>query len=51
MLRPDTPSFTGRFVAAPEGWVGIALTTHDAGNRITGADLDLADRIESFSWV
>jgi 4a-hydroxytetrahydrobiopterin dehydratase len=31
--------------------VEIALTTHDAGNRVTQKDLDLAEVIESISWV
>lgn len=31
--------------------VTISLTTHDAGHRVTAADVELARRIESFSWV
>ena len=31
--------------------VEIALTTHDAGNKVTRKDLELARAIESFSWV
>jgi 4a-hydroxytetrahydrobiopterin dehydratase len=31
--------------------VDIALTTHDAGNRVTEKDLDLAKAIERISWV
>ena len=31
--------------------VEIRLTTHDAGNRITGKDLKLAQSIEDFVWV
>lgn len=31
--------------------VRIALTTHDAGDRITAADVRLARRIAEFSWV
>ena len=31
--------------------VDIALTTHDAGHRVTGKDVDLARAIEQFSWV
>ncbi|NND72754.1 MAG: 4a-hydroxytetrahydrobiopterin dehydratase [Rhodothermales bacterium] len=31
--------------------VTVALTTHDAGNRVTKLDLDLARAIESFSWI
>jgi 4a-hydroxytetrahydrobiopterin dehydratase len=31
--------------------VTITLRTHDAGNKVTQADLDLAGAIESFSWV
>jgi 4a-hydroxytetrahydrobiopterin dehydratase len=33
------------------GTVDIRLTTHDAGNRVTDTDLELAKRIESISWV
>ena len=31
--------------------VNIALTTHDAGNRVTDKDVALARAIEAFSWV
>jgi 4a-hydroxytetrahydrobiopterin dehydratase len=31
--------------------VEIALCTHDAGNRITELDVELAKAIEHFSWV
>ena len=31
--------------------VDIALTTHDAGNRVTNMDVGLARAIEAFSWV
>lgn len=31
--------------------VTLTLRTHDAGNKVTEADLDLARAIESFSWV
>ena len=31
--------------------VDIALTTHDAGNRVTDMDVGLARAIEAFSWV
>ena len=31
--------------------VDIALTTHDAGNKVTEKDTDLARAIEKFSWV
>ncbi len=31
--------------------VDIALTTHDAGNKVTQKDTDLARAIEHFSWV
>ena len=31
--------------------VDIALTTHDAGNKVTQMDIDLARAIEHFSWV
>lgn len=33
------------------GTVDIRLTTHDAGNRVTDLDIELAQRIESISWV
>ena len=31
--------------------VTLSLTTHSAGNKITRADVELARRIKSFSWV
>lgn len=31
--------------------VDIAVTTHDAGNRVTDKDLELAREIESFAWT
>ena len=31
--------------------VEIRLNTHDAGDRITGKDLELARRIEKVSWI
>ncbi len=31
--------------------VEISLTTHDAGNKVTGKDVNLAQTIQSFSWV
>jgi 4a-hydroxytetrahydrobiopterin dehydratase len=31
--------------------VSIALTTHDAGGKVTQLDIDLATEIEGFSWV
>jgi 4a-hydroxytetrahydrobiopterin dehydratase len=31
--------------------VRISLTTHDAGNKVTAKDLELARAIESFAWV
>ncbi|MCZ7687713.1 MAG: 4a-hydroxytetrahydrobiopterin dehydratase [Sandaracinaceae bacterium] len=33
------------------GTVDVALTTHDAGNRVTERDVALARRIEAISWV
>lgn len=33
------------------GTVDIALTTHDAGNRVTALDVELARCIEAISWV
>ena len=33
------------------GRVEILLRTHDAGNKVTQADVDLARAIEAFSWV
>ncbi len=31
--------------------VSVRLCTHDAGNRVTGKDFKLAQRIEDISWV
>ncbi len=31
--------------------VRVALTTHDAGNKVTQKDLDLAKKIDEFAWV
>lgn len=31
--------------------VDIALTTHDAGNKVTDLDVQLAKAIEGFVWV
>ena len=31
--------------------VSVALTTHDAGGKVTQLDIDLAKKIEGFSWV
>ena len=31
--------------------VTLTLRTHDAGNKVTRADISLAAAIESFSWV
>jgi 4a-hydroxytetrahydrobiopterin dehydratase len=31
--------------------VDIALTTHDAGNKVTEKDVELARQIEDFVWV
>lgn len=31
--------------------VGIRLTTHDAGSRVTALDVTMAEAIEHFSWV
>jgi 4a-hydroxytetrahydrobiopterin dehydratase len=31
--------------------VGIRLNTHDAGNKVTAKDVDLATRIQKISWV
>lgn len=33
------------------GTVEIALTTHDANDRVTKLDVELARRIEAISWV
>ena len=30
--------------------VTVSLTTHDAGNKVTGMDVSLAHAIEDFSW-
>lgn len=31
--------------------VSIALTTHDAGGKVTEMDVELASQIEEFAWV
>ncbi|MDX1430132.1 MAG: 4a-hydroxytetrahydrobiopterin dehydratase, partial [Rhodothermales bacterium] len=31
--------------------VEVSLTTHDAENRVTGQDVNLAQTIQSFAWV
>ena len=31
--------------------VKVSLTTHDAGDKVTGRDVNLAQTIQSFSWV
>jgi len=31
--------------------VSIALTTHDAGGKVTEMDIELAEQIEDFVWV
>lgn len=31
--------------------VSLALTTHDAGGKVTEMDVELARKIEDFSWV
>jgi 4a-hydroxytetrahydrobiopterin dehydratase len=31
--------------------VSVALTTHDAGGKVTEMDVELASRIEEFVWV
>lgn len=31
--------------------VDLALTTHDAGNKVTELDVELARQIEEFVWV
>jgi len=31
--------------------VDVAITTHDAGNRVTESDVALASAIERFSWT
>ncbi|NBB86808.1 MAG: 4a-hydroxytetrahydrobiopterin dehydratase [Bacteroidetes bacterium] len=31
--------------------VTVTLTTHDAGNKVTGMDVALAREINGFSWV
>ncbi len=33
------------------GTVDVTLTTHDAGNRVTALDVELARSIERISWV
>lgn len=31
--------------------VDVTLTTHDAGNRVTARDVELARRIQTIAWV
>ena len=31
--------------------VDVRLNTHDAGNKVTARDVDLATRIQAISWV
>lgn len=31
--------------------IDVALTTHDAGNKVTELDVKLAQAIEQFSWI
>lgn len=31
--------------------VSVALTTHDAGGKVTETDVELASKIEEFAWV
>ena len=31
--------------------VSVALTTHDAGGKVTEMDVELASKIEDFAWV
>lgn len=31
--------------------VDVALTTHDAGGKVTEMDVELASKIEAFAWV
>lgn len=31
--------------------VDVSLTTHDAGNKVTAKDVELARAIEGFAWV
>lgn len=38
-------------IANVYGTVDLALTTHDAGNRVTALDLELARAIDRVSWV
>lgn len=33
------------------GQVQVALTTHDSGDKVTNQDVELARRINHFSWV
>ncbi|HJL17487.1 MAG TPA: 4a-hydroxytetrahydrobiopterin dehydratase [Sandaracinaceae bacterium LLY-WYZ-13_1] len=60
---PEAISFITRIAFAAEGrqhhpeifnvysTVEIALTTHDAGDRVTEKDVDLAKAIEKIVWV
>lgn len=38
-------------IANVYGRVDLVLRTHDAGNAVTQADVELARAIEAFSWV
>ncbi len=31
--------------------VAVRLTTHDAGNKVTAKDVELAERMQKISWV
>ncbi len=31
--------------------VTVALSTHDAGGKVTGKDVDLAQRVEAINWI
>lgn len=33
------------------GTVELVLRTHDAGNRVTALDVEMARAIEAFSWI
>jgi len=33
------------------GRVGVSMTTHDSGNRVTNLDVELARRINHLSWI
>lgn len=38
-------------IASTYNRVELRLTTHDAGGRVTARDVELARRVEAFSWV